>query len=155
MGIQRGEIPATARNFFGINENDKRIPNLISDTEVMEWGGKIIKGESERMKKGLSPFTNPTIAVVKVRYENYADSYSAQQTIKKTNARYLLEISELRKTADEIIQIVWNEVEVFFNDLTEELKREKASEYGINYVFRKNELVRLKIPEVNQTSLFA
>jgi hypothetical protein len=41
---------------------------------------------------------------------------------------------------DGVIQQVWNEVEDAFNDLPEEMKREKATEYGLVYVFRKNEL---------------
>jgi hypothetical protein len=45
-----------------------------------------------------------------------------------------------RSKVDEIIQQVWNEVEQTFNDLPEEMKREKASDYGLVYVFRKNEL---------------
>lgn len=154
MSIQRGEIPNSARTFYGIGEDDRKIPSLFTDVEVMEWGEKIIKGEAERIKKGLSPVTNPTIAVVKVRYENFADTFRSQQVLKKTSTRYMLEVVELRKEADEIIQMIWDEVETAFNGLPEEEKRVKAAEYGLLYVFRKNELTRLKLPETTQPSLF-
>ena len=49
-------------------------------------------------------------------------------------------LNEKRSQVDGIIQQVWNEVEDTFNDLPEEMRREKASEYGLVYVFRKNEL---------------
>ncbi len=39
-----------------------------------------------------------------------------------------------------VIQQIWNEVEHTYIDLPEEMRREKASEYGLTYVFRKNEL---------------
>ena len=41
---------------------------------------------------------------------------------------------------DGVIQQIWNEVEHSYADLPEEMRREKASEYGLTYVFRKNEL---------------
>jgi hypothetical protein len=49
------------------------------------------------------------------------------------------EIADLRTEADEIILAIWNEVENSFKDLPDDLKREKASEYGLIYVFRKTE----------------
>ncbi len=45
-----------------------------------------------------------------------------------------------RAQVDNVIQQIWNEVEETFNELPEEMRREKASEYGLVYVFRKNEL---------------
>ena len=39
-----------------------------------------------------------------------------------------------------LIQRLWNEIEDHFGDLPEEMKREKCGQYGIVYVFRKNEL---------------
>jgi hypothetical protein len=41
---------------------------------MMSWGRRIIEGEEFRIKKGGSPITNPTIAVVKVRFENFIES---------------------------------------------------------------------------------
>ena len=50
-----------------------------------------------------------------------------------------------RSQVDSIIQQIWNEVEETFNELPEEMRREKASEYGLVYVFRKNELSNTKL----------
>ena len=41
---------------------------------------------------------------------------------------------------DSVIQQIWNDVEQTYSDLPEEMRREKASEYGLSYVFRKSEL---------------
>jgi hypothetical protein len=46
---------------------------------------------------------------------------------------------------DGIIQQIWNEVEDTFDDLPEEMRREKASEYGLVYVFRKSELNNVNV----------
>ena len=40
----------------------------------MSWGKRIIEGEEFRIRKGASPITNPTIAVVKVRFENFLEA---------------------------------------------------------------------------------
>jgi hypothetical protein len=155
MAIQRGEQPAHIRNYFGISENDTRLPSLNTEEAVLKWGEKIITGEQERTKKGLSPITNPTIALVKIRFEYFKDAYHSQKTIQKSTNRYIQELAELRKTADEIITQVWDEVENTFKNLPEDLRREKCSEYGLVYVYRKNELSRINVPfNVAMPSLF-
>jgi hypothetical protein len=145
MTILRGELPASARTFYGIDEHDRRIPTLNMESEVIKWGEALIKGEQLRLRKGQSPLSNPTIALVRVRYENFLDAYNFQKTLQKTNNRSLHELSQLRADADEIILNVWNEVEESFKDLPDDLKREKGQEYGVVYVFRKNELKQLSL----------
>ena len=75
------------------------------------------------------------------------DSYRYQKTLQKTNNRSLKELSELRKQADDIILHVWNEVEDALKDLPDGIKREKCQEYGLVYVYRRNELHKLNITE--------
>ena len=89
----------------------------------------------------MSPVTNPTIAVVKVRYEKFMEAYTNQKNLQIANTRALKELADLRPIADSIILQIWNEVEESFKDLPDELRREKASEYGLAYIFRKNEMM--------------
>ncbi len=145
MAILRGELPVSERNFFNLDEDEKKTPALQTETEIIEWGKLIIDGEEIRKAKGRSPITNPTIAVVKVRYEQFIDSYKFQKTLQKNYHRALDKLAEMRNTADEIILQVWNEVEEHFSDLSDEERRNKASEYGVSYVFRKNELQKLDL----------
>ncbi|MBN2485863.1 MAG: hypothetical protein JXB34_07800 [Bacteroidales bacterium] len=140
MAILRGELPATERTFFGMKENEKRAPVLNTEKEVIDWGQRVIDGEEIRKAKGRSPVTNPTIAVVKVRYEQFLDAYKFQKTLKKNNSRALEKLAEMRSMADDIILQVWNEVESHYKDLPENDKRNMCSGYGVAYVFRKNEL---------------
>lgn len=156
MAIQRGEQPSSIRVFFGLNENDTRLPSLNTEESILKWGEKLIAGEQERLKKGMSPITNPTIALVKVRYEQFKDAYHSQKTIQKSANRYVQELSELRKTADDIIAQVWDEVETSFKNLPEDIRRDKCSDYGLVYVYRKNELSKISMPfnNVAMPSLF-
>ncbi len=149
MAIQRGELPANTRTFFGLSEDDTRLPNLNTEEAVLSWGEKIINGEQERIRKGLSVITNPTMALVRVRYDIFKTAYISQKTIQKSTSRYSHELIELRKTADELIVRLWDEIENHFKDLSDDERRKECSQYGIVYVFRKNEINRLNMPVVN------
>ena len=48
----------------------------------------------------------------------------------------------MRREVDELITILWNEIESGFSSLPEDEKRASAERYGVVYVFRKNEMVR-------------
>jgi hypothetical protein len=144
MAITRGELPPGERSFFKLDEDEKKTPALQTEAEVIEWGNNIINGEEIRKAKGRSQITNPTIAVVKVRFEQFIDSCKFQKTLQKNYHRALEKTAIMRPTADEIILQVWNEVEKHFSDLSDEEKRAKSTEYGISYVYRKNEPNRFK-----------
>lgn len=143
MAMIRGEIPISDRTYFGLDEDEKKTPALNTENEVIEWGKKVIEGENIRKSKGRSPITNPTIAVVRVRYEQFLDAFKFQKTLQKNYHRAQEKLATMRPVADEIVLQVWNEVEEHFNQLNDTHKREEASKYGINYVFRKNELHKL------------
>jgi len=103
---------------------------------------------------GYAPITNPTIAVVKVHYDNFLEAYKFQKMLQKNHARALNNLSELRSEADDIILNVWNEVEETYKDLPDDLKREKAQNYGLVYVFRKNEIGRISLFKDNESRIF-
>jgi len=140
LAIVRGDLPATTRAYFGMDEDEKKLPSLQIDEELLEWGHKLIEGEKERRNANLTPIANPTIAVVKVFFDKFVDVYNMQSSLKKRCQRAQSDINEKRQMVDQVIQQLWNEVEDTFKELPEELRREKASEYGIVYVYRKNEM---------------
>jgi hypothetical protein len=139
MAIARGEMPAAIRTLFGIAENDSTVPVIHNETDLIRWGEQIISGEMDRIRKGMSPITNPTIAVVKVRYEQFLEAYRAKEISKKSGTRIQNDVATLRSQADDIILNVWNEVETYFADLPDEEMRQKCAAYGVIYVFRKGE----------------
>ena len=147
MTISRGELPEKVRELYGMDIDERKLPNLTADKDVLEWGKKIIQGESERTSKGQPPITNPTIAVVKVRYENFAEGFNHQRILQQNTQRCQAELDDLRKKADAIILDIWNEVEVKFKDLPDHERREQAQAYGLIYVYRKNEIKGLQMLE--------
>ena len=145
MAVTRGELHPNIRSFYGIDEFDSKVPEMNTEVEVIKWGEQVIAGETERLKKGMTPIANPTIAVVKVRFEQFMDAYHSKKINQKNNIRILNDVIRLRTQADDIIVNVWNEVEKYFADLPGDMTREKATEYGVSYVYRRNELQRLSI----------
>ena len=46
--IARGELKPHARTFYGLDEKDSKVPNLLTEQELILWGEKVINGEQER-----------------------------------------------------------------------------------------------------------
>jgi hypothetical protein len=139
MAIARGELQSHIRTFYGIDEQDGKVPEMHNETDVIKWGEQIIAGEAERLRKGMTPIANPSIAVVKVWYEQFMEAYRAKEISKKNGMRILNDVSSLRIQADDIILNIWNEVEAHFSELPEDEMRRECMQYGIVYVYRKGE----------------
>lgn len=140
MAIFRGELSAETRAFYGLATDDSTVPPLNSETELLTWGRRIIEGEEFRIRKGGSPITNPTIAVVKVRFEKFIEAWTYHNTLAKRTLDYLEKNNTLRKEADEIILQLWNEVETTNSTLAETDRMSRCEEYGLVYFYRKSEL---------------
>ena len=153
MAIFRGDLPAETRAFYGLATDESTVPSLTTENELMSWGKRIIEGEQFRIKKGGSPITNPTIAVVKVRFENFLESWNYQNTLAKSTFDYTEKNYYLRKEADKIILQLWNEVENTHNTLPEEIRKTMNEEYGLVYFYRKGELDKMNVAEAPPQTL--
>lgn len=145
MAIFRGELSPEIRSYYGLATNESTVPSLNTENELISWGKRIIEGEELRIRKGGSPITNPTIAVVKVRYQNFIDAWTFQKTLARRTLDYVEKNTILRKEADELILQIWNEIEATHSKLPEEKRQEANENFGIVYFYRKNELTQ--IPE--------
>ncbi|MDR2860184.1 MAG: hypothetical protein LBV64_07355 [Mediterranea sp.] len=140
MAMFRLEIKKSNRELYGFSIDDDNVPDLSSETAVVEWGKKIITGEQKRLTGGGSPIYNPTIAKVKVHYDIFLEGYEQQKNLQSITNRSLEELTSMRGKADEIILDIWNQVESKFKDVRpNELRMAKCQEYGIMYYYRKNE----------------
>jgi hypothetical protein len=141
LAIIREEIPESARTFYGLEEHGNRVPDLKSDTDLLEWGKRIIDGEHQRLKKGGIPIMTPNVARVKVWYDQFRDGYYNQLTAGKTTARTNQKMQDIRREVDQLLAIVWDSIEKYYSGYPEEERRQRAEEYGVVYVFRKGEKV--------------
>ena len=140
LAIARGDLALETRNYFAMGEDEKKVPSLAAEEDVVWWGEQLIKGEQHRRNKGKNPITNPTIALVKVHFDKFMEYHNYQKSLKDRSQRAQDHLNQRRSQVDSVIQQIWNEVELTYSDLPEEMRREKATEYGLIYVFRKTEL---------------
>ncbi|MEX0986963.1 MAG: hypothetical protein WD052_05745 [Bacteroidales bacterium] len=145
MAITRGDQPASIRKYYSLPEDERKLPGLNTEEEIISCGTQLIEGERNRKISGFSPVTNPTIAIVQVHFDKFLEAYNNQKGLKRRANLAHANLEDLRETIDGIIQQTWNEVEETFKDLPEEIRREKAADYGVVYVFRKNELKGLNL----------
>jgi hypothetical protein len=147
MAIFRGDLPAETRAFYGLATDESTVPSFAAESDLLSWGRRIIDGEEYRIKKGGSPITNPTIAVVKVRFENFIEVWTYHTTLAKRTSEYTGINQNLRKEADEIILQLWNEIEDKHSSLPEEIRKAQSEEYGMVYFYRKGELDKVRVAE--------
>ncbi len=140
MAVLRGDLPAETRAFFGLATNESVVPALNTENDLVSWGKRIIEGEEFRIKKGGSPITNPTIAVVRVRFEKFIETYNYHKSLIKKTLDYAERTNDMRKEADDLILQIWNEVEEKHSSLPEEIRKKESEEYGLVYFYRKTEL---------------
>jgi hypothetical protein len=148
MAILRGELPAETRAFYGLATDKSTVPLLNTEIEMVNWGRRIIEGEQFRIKNGGSPITNPTIAVVKVRYGNFLDALEHHNTLSQKTLEESEKINKLRQEADEIILHLWNEVEKTYHSVPEDTRKEMCEQYGLVYFYRKNEIIKMINSEI-------
>ena len=103
MSIMRGEITRNKRPYYGLPENEDTVPNLFSESSVLEWGVKIIEGERRRQGEGGVPIYNPTMGRVSVVFELFKGMYEKQQALQARTNSALQNISEMRFEADVIL----------------------------------------------------
>jgi hypothetical protein len=144
MNIEREELKEDVLSFYGLQDSGKRIPSLNSETEVLDWGRKLIQGEQKRMQNGGSPIYNPSIALVKVRVEDFNEAAVFQQNLKRNTLRSYEKMQKLRKVTNDFISSMWTEIEENMSKLPPKNKRQYAQEYGVVYIFRRNEKKKLK-----------
>ena len=136
MSIMRGEIARSKRPYYGLPENEDTVPNLFSESAVLEWGLKIMEGERRRQAEGGVPVYNPTMGRVSVVFELFKEMYDRQQILQQRTGDALHNISDMRFEADEIIFEAWAEIEKAFAGFEGKARIKKCAEYGVIYYER-------------------
>ena len=139
FGIIRGEIKPEVRTLYTLNKDERSVPELGTEQQLIYWGKKVIIGEEERVVMGGNRIYNPSIAMVKIKYEKFIEYFSNHKNLQATTQKMHEKVAGLRDNADNLILHLWNEVEEKFDELPSDLKRDKCMNYGIVYMFRKHE----------------
>ena len=144
FSIQREELKPEVRSLYGLDPETQKIPSLILETDIIQWGKKVLNGEKRRLLMGGNSIYCPSAALVRVYYESFLDAYNDQKVLQKNTDRAYCAIKKIRKEADILIQNTWNEIEDYFSEFSEGEKRKLSAEYGVVYVYRPQELKKIK-----------
>jgi len=142
MAIQRKELKADVRKYFDLPVDNLSVPRIQTETDLIKWGNKIINGEQERILSGQPPLQCPKLGKLRFFFEDFEQVYNHHKILKKITLERAKAVAEYRPKVDKLIQRLWNAIESYFSQLPPEIMRKKASEYGVVYVFRKNEKQR-------------
>jgi len=154
MTVEREEIKEEALEFYGLADANHKVPLLNTEQEILDWGQKIIEGEQKRIQKSGSPIYTPSIAIVKVKVEEFKDIAIFMQNLKRISARSFERMKETRKSTNDFISKMWNEIEEHHESGSPKHKRQRAQEYGIVYVFRRKEKKKLSTEDLQTDLLF-
>ncbi|KAF0239434.1 MAG: hypothetical protein FD181_22 [Prolixibacteraceae bacterium] len=150
---ERGEINGGIK-FYGLEEFEGKVPPLNTEEEILYWGSKVVEGEQKRIQKGGSAIYNPSIALVRIKVEEFKDAAVFQQNLKKNTTRTYNIMQGLRKSTNDFISQLWTEIEEGINTDNPKHKRQIAQDYGIVYIFRRKEKRKLTDKELQRDLLF-
>lgn len=137
--IIRGEIKPEARKLFGFDIDDKAVPEMGTEQQLLQIGKQVVEGEEKRGMMGGSRIYNPSIAMVKIKYEKFVEYFNNHKNLLVTTQKMHDKVTELRNVADRIVLNIWNDIEGHFDNYEADEKRDKCSNYGVVYLLRKHE----------------
>lgn len=102
MAIERGELPATIANYYGLNYPFD-VPNLKDGEELLKVSENLFNADAMRVGSGGKYFANPSIGAVKVWVEKFRESW--EQKTNKFNVRKaeVENIENIRRDTDNLI----------------------------------------------------
>jgi hypothetical protein len=140
LAMIRGEIKTESLFYYGLeNNNELTVPDLTTEEAILEWGEKIINGETERTRQGGSPMYNPPIAKVKVHYDLFKEALYSLSIYRKNTIRNEENLSISREKVNELIWDTWCAVEDKYYDLPQEERKAKYAEYRICFYIQAGE----------------
>ncbi len=150
---ERGEINGGIK-FYNLDDFEGKVPPLNTEEEILFWGNKVIGGEQKRIQNRGSAIYNPSIALVKIKVEDFKDAAFFQSNLKRNTARSFDKMRAIRKITNEFIGRLWTEIEENIIIEDSKIKRQVSQEYGLVYVFRRNEKKKLTSKELQRDLLF-
>lgn len=134
FGVARGKYPAADRTSYDLPVEDSPLPDLSKDSDLLLWANNIVNGDALRVAAGGAPMSNPSAAEVQVAKTAFHTLFDLQSNRKDAldNAQEALE--DLLPEADNVIRKVWDELETFYNEETDEGRRENCREWGVIYI---------------------
>ncbi|MDR2910199.1 MAG: hypothetical protein LBV47_02380 [Bacteroidales bacterium] len=154
MAVEREEIKEDSLKFYELDSFAGKIPSLNKEEELLKWGAKIIEGEQKRIHKGGNPVYSPSIALVKIKLEEFKEIAVYMQNMRRVTNISFERMKKNRVATNKFICNLWNEIEENIKSDNAKHKRQIALDYGIVYIFRRNEKKKLTANDLQTDLLF-
>ena len=132
--VRRELFLPSARAYYQLPVGEPTIPRMRTEAEVLEWGEKVIQGETDRIAAGGAPITFPDLAEVTVAFNDFRDKNLLQAERKGVYDTAQEAVQADNIEVDKLILKLWNETETFFDEGEKPAMRRKAREWGVVYV---------------------
>jgi hypothetical protein len=137
FSVIRNEIKAENLALYELDGKDLKAPDLSTESAILEWGERLIKGETERIYGGGIPIYNPAIAKVKVHFDLFKDSLHSVKIYKQNTVRHKESMLANREKADRIIEDAWRRIEEEYRAFPVEERNRVYKNYKITYQYVK------------------
>ena len=134
LAIDREDILKESRAFFKLEINTGVIPSLSKETDVIKWANNIVSGEQKRIEQGIEAISHPRFTRIKEIKEASEKIMDELLDLEKSIEDYYPEIIGQRTRIDVFIKQIWNKIEFQFLNEPIEIKRKKATHFGVVYV---------------------
>ena len=136
--IEREEVKKYDKAYYGIDDNSSALPVQRQMHQVMRTASDIIKGEAARVAAGGQPMLQPGAAQINALLEDLTPKRATQMNAKSEYNDRQEDLQKLAKEAKKVLRTVWAEVlSSFVNDPDAGSRREKAEQWGVQYVHEK------------------
>jgi len=140
LATVRNEIKADNLAYYGLEySEDFTLPDLSTEDNVVEWGERLINGETMRTSQGGAPIYNPTITKVKVHYDLFKEAVYSLKIYRQNTHRNRENMENLHDKADSLIWTAWTKVEFAYGALPSMERDKKYHEYGIQFYYQTGE----------------
>jgi hypothetical protein len=138
LATVRNEVKQENLSLYGLEfSSEFTLPSLATEEALIEWGERIINGETTRISLGGTAIYNPAITKVKVHYDLFKESAYSLTIYRRNTVRTRENLEDMRDKAAEFIWTAWTKVEFTYGALPPNERNEKYNEYGIRFYHNK------------------
>lgn len=133
LGVGRGKYAEGDRAFYNLPVDSNALPELVKDSDLILWSTRAVDGDSERITAGGAAMANPDAVEVDTARNTYIATFNTQSTLKDALDIKQEALEAIIPEADKVIKKVWDELDTFYNEETDESRRNNLREWGVVY----------------------
>lgn len=133
LAIERGDIPAAQRAYYGLDLGSAAVPPLSSQASLHLWADRIASGEATRIAAGGAALAWPSAAQVAAALAAWVAVIPLHSAALDAYANGQQAIADLRPADDFLTTDLADTVEFNLRDETPSNLRRRAREWGVVY----------------------